>query len=92
MPIQFDTDPRSAPFRAAGREQFQRRRGQLVAKDLKTDASHGVMALPQVALDALREWRREQRRIRMQAKAWLDADFVFTTTVGTAIEPRNVNR
>lgn len=29
MPIQFDTDPRSVPFRAAGREQFQRRRGQL---------------------------------------------------------------
>ncbi len=29
LPIQPDADPRSEPFRAAGREQFERRRGQL---------------------------------------------------------------
>ena len=28
----------------------------------------------------------------MRAKAWLDADLVFTTSAGTALEPRNVNR
>jgi len=72
--------------------QIQRRRGQLVAKDLKTEGSHGTMAVPQVAIEALQKWRKEQVRIRMKAPTWPNADLVFTTFVGTAIEPRNVNR
>ena len=85
-----DVDFDARTIKLAG--QVQRVEGQLVVKDLKTDGSHRKMAAPQVALDALAEWQREQRRIRMKSNAWLDADLVFTTNVGTAIEPRNVNR
>jgi integrase len=28
----------------------------------------------------------------MRFRAWLDADLVFTTHIGTAIEPRNIDR
>ena len=47
------------------------RKGRLVLKDLKTDGSHSLMPMPQVAVDALQQWQREQRKIRMAAKAWL---------------------
>jgi len=29
---------------------------------------------------------------RLAAKVWVDPDLIFATSVGTAIEPRNVNR
>ncbi len=43
-------------------------------------------------VDMLREHRREQVAARLAAKVWVDPDLIFTTSVGTAIEPRNVNR
>jgi site-specific recombinase XerD len=61
-------------------------------KDLKTSGSHKLMPLPQVAVDALQLWQKAQRKVRMAATVWLDADLVFTTATGTAIDPRNANR
>lgn len=69
-----------------------KRRGKLVEADLKTAASHATMALPARAVLALTEHRRRQLAERLRAPVWADADLVFTTTIGTAIEPRNANR
>jgi integrase len=67
--------------------------GVLVAKDLKTEASRATVPVPDSMIAALADWRKQQHAMRMQSKAWLaGADLVFTTSVGTALEPRNVNR
>ncbi|MEU1736520.1 site-specific integrase [Streptosporangium sp. NPDC020145] len=73
-------------------EKTGKRKGQLVEKKLKTSASKATLALPKVAVEALREHRRIQAAERLAAKMWADPDLVFTTTIGTALEPRNVNR
>jgi integrase len=70
----------------------KRGRGRLVARELKTLASRGRAPLPNAAVEALTAWRTEQRRQRMAAPAWADLDLVFTTGLGTAVEPRNMNR
>lgn len=69
------------------------RKGTLVSKGLKTKGSKATVAVPGSVMEGLAEWRKEQHAARMGAKGvWLDADLVFTTSVGTALEPRNVNR
>ncbi len=69
-----------------------RRRGRLVEKDLKTDESRATLSLPLALMEMLREHRRDQVKNRLAAKVWVDPDLIFATSVGTAIEPRNVNR
>jgi len=69
-----------------------RRNGRLVSKDLKTEGSVKTLPVPASAMAELKEWRKAQRAMRVQAPVWLAVDLVFTTTLGTAIEPRNVNR
>ena len=70
----------------------KRGRGRLVARELKTRASRARVPLSVSAVEALGQWQREQRKMRMAAPAWADLDLVFTTGLGTAIEPRNMNR
>jgi len=70
----------------------QRIDGKLVSKGLKTKESRKPVPLPVAAAEGLKRWQREQRKMRLAAAAWADLDLVFTTSVGTAIEPRNVNR
>jgi len=72
--------------------QVQRQGGKLVARELKTAASRGRAPLPDAAVEALARWRVEQRKTRMAAPAWADLGLVFTTGLGTAVEPRNINR
>jgi integrase len=70
-----------------------RRRGRLVAKELKSEASLNPVAIPVAAAEALAAWQRDQRKQRMAAQAWADElDLVFTTGLGTAIEPRTIDR
>jgi integrase len=69
-----------------------RRRGHLVEVDPKTIGSSATVALPASLVTALTEHREVQRLERMVAVAWVDPGLVFTTSVGTALEPRNVNR
>jgi integrase len=69
-----------------------KRRGKLVAKELKTESSLTPVAVPVTAAEALARWQREQRRVRMSARVWADLDLVFTTGAGTALEPRGVDR
>ena len=69
-----------------------RRKGTLIRKGMKTEASAGVVGFGDSLHEALRAHQREQRAARMRSKAWLEADLVFTTSIGTALEPRGVNR
>ncbi|MEV4222379.1 site-specific integrase [Nonomuraea sp. NPDC049725] len=69
-----------------------RRRGKLVEKKLKTSASMGTVAIPKTALQALKEHHKAQAADRLAAEVWRDPDLVFTTGLGTPLEPRNVNR
>ncbi len=69
-----------------------RRRGRLVEKDLKTASSRATLGIPRALVDVLREHRRDQLAARMAARVWADPDLIFATSVGTAFEPRNVNR
>jgi len=69
-----------------------RRKGKLVSKSLKTAASKATLALPGSALSALREHKTAQAAQMKTSKVWADPGLVFTTSIGTPIEPRNVNR
>ena len=69
-----------------------KRPGKLVSRELKTAASGETVALTRTASDALARWETEQNRMRRDAARWADLGLVFTTRLGTALEPRNVNR
>lgn len=78
--------------REPAKESGGTRRGRLVEKDTKTPESKGTMLIPAALVVVLRQHRAEQRKARLAARIWMDPDLVFTTSVGTALEPRNVNR
>ncbi|HEV8176862.1 MAG: site-specific integrase [Propionibacteriales bacterium] len=67
--------------------------GQLRLSPPKTRLSHRPLPVPAVAVRALEAQRARQAkdRIRMGAD-WQDYGLVFTTALGTPLEPRNVNR
>ena len=69
-----------------------KRKGKLVEKSLKTEASKATMPLPKSVVEALKVHKEAQDAEREAAKIWADPGLVFTTTVGSALEPRNVNR
>ncbi|MDP9408204.1 MAG: site-specific integrase [Actinomycetota bacterium] len=75
------------------RATLQRVEGRLVRADVpKTQASRRTLPLPAVVVDALRAHRAAQLQDRLAAPVWQDATLVFTTSVGTPLEPRNVLR
>lgn len=69
-----------------------RRRGRLVESSPKTAASAARLVLPVVLVDALQAHRTAQAAARLQARKWVDPGLVFTTPIGTWLEPRNINR
>jgi integrase len=74
------------------RRSLQRVRGKLLTVEPKTERSRRALPLPAVLVDVLREHRRAQVAERLAAPAWVDPEMVFTTHVGTPLEPRNVLR
>ncbi|MCA5894380.1 site-specific integrase [Isoptericola sp. NEAU-Y5] len=61
--------------------------------DTKTKKSRRTLAMPDLAADLLRRRHREQEADRVKAGAdWKDTGLVFTTKVGTALDPANVRR
>jgi integrase len=58
----------------------------------KTDASAAVLPLPSQLTAALGRHRAEQRIERLAAGTWTRPDLVFTTPIGTPLEPRNISR
>jgi integrase len=61
--------------------------------DTKTEKSRRSLALPQIAVDALRGHQRGQEEARRTAGSrWHVNDYVFTTTTGTVMDAANVRR
>ncbi|MFV0307465.1 MAG: tyrosine-type recombinase/integrase [Desertimonas sp.] len=71
----------------------QRVDGALLFAEPKTARSRRTVVLPNVCIDALRSHRLRQNDERLAAGPyWQDNGLVFTTSHGTPIEPRNINR
>lgn len=65
----------------------------LVLTKRKTDRSARTIPAPDVVLEHLREHRTRQPAERLRAsQRWRDTALVFTSTIGTPLEPRNVDR
>lgn len=72
---------------------LQRIQGTLQLVELKTRRSRRTIALPQVVVDSLRSHRVRQMEERLAAgDVWQESGLVFTTAIGTPLEPRNVTR
>jgi integrase len=74
----------------AEREQTKRK---LELSEPKTKSSRRVLNLPDSLVSKLREHRTRQLEEKMLAGPnWRDTGLVFTTRLGTPIDPRNVKR
>jgi integrase len=71
---------------------LQRVGSQLVLTSPKTKRSRRTIPLPQAVVKVLDAHREAQAVEQARAEAWADDDLVFTTRIGTAIEPRNLSR
>ena len=61
--------------------------------DTKTAKSRRTLALPQAAVQALREHRKRQAQDRLAAGAlWEDNGLVFSSAIGTPLDAANVRR
>ncbi len=75
------------------RASLQRVDKKLRLVELKTKRSRRSVALPEVAVSALRRHRVRQMEERLLAGSrWQDTGMVFTSTIGTLLEPRGVSR
>jgi integrase len=75
------------------RRALQRVGGSLRFVEPKTEASLRTVVLPRLAVRYLREHRKRQNTERLtRGEAWRDHGLVFASSVGTPIEPRNINR
>ena len=64
----------------------------VLVDELKTARSRRTIDLPLFASESLRRHRAAQLKERLAARSWDDDRLVFTTTVGTVLDPRNVAR
>jgi integrase len=70
----------------------QRVSGRLIIDETKTDASDAVIPLPKITRAVLLDHQTHQATVRDDAgQLWTDHDLVFTTSIGTPIEPRSLN-
>lgn len=75
------------------RNALQRVDGKLQFVDPKTSKSRRTVALPEVAVAALRTHRVRQYQERLVAGTrWHDTGLVFTTSIGSGLDGRNVTR
>jgi integrase len=72
---------------------MQRIGGRLQPGPVKTDGSRRCLAISAHLADVFRQHRSRQRDERAAAgERWRESGLVYTTKIGTAIEPRNMNR
>lgn len=72
---------------------LQRLEGKLLILPPKTKKSNRALDLPKTLLQKLREHRARQLEERLALGAdWQDNNLVFCTSIGTPIEPRNIQR
>ncbi|HET9224674.1 MAG TPA: site-specific integrase [Roseiflexaceae bacterium] len=84
--VDFDT----ATLRISG--SLQRQRGRLERTATKTEASIRVIALPPSLLAMLCDHKQRQAHMRHVARRWTETGLVFTSSVGTPIEPSDLSR
>ena len=86
--VDLDSDP---PLVCIRRQLRRFDEGGLVLTDLKTPQSRRDLVLPAPVATQLRAWRTQQARERLAAgPVWVDsAGLVFTTPVGTPVDPAN---
>jgi integrase len=72
---------------------LQRVGGKLQLMETKTDRSRRTIRLPKIAVAALKAHRVRQLEERLLAGTrWRETEMIFTSTIGTLLEPRNINR
>lgn len=72
---------------------LQRFDGKLHLMEPKTEKSRRVLPLPSLLTTALRAHRSRQLEDRLALGSdWQETRFVFASTIGTPLEPRNLNR
>ena len=75
------------------RQQLKTAQTTLHFTEPKTARSRRTIMLPAIVISALRQHRTRQREERLVAgHRWRDSGVVFTTTIGTPLDPRNVHR
>ncbi len=75
------------------RQTVQRVGGRLEFTEPKTDRSRRTVPVPGQAIDVLRRHHRRQAAVRLAAgERWQDYGLVFTTRLGTPVEPDNLDR
>jgi integrase len=75
------------------RNQLQRVHGELKLAEPKTSQARRVVDLPAFALEVMKAHRLRQGADREDAgERWKEMGYVFTTSIGTPIEPGNVSR
>jgi integrase len=72
------------------RQQIQRINGALKVTDVKTERSRRSINLAEPTVAALKEHKAAQRRAQRASPAWKESGLVFTTGLGTPLDPRNV--
>jgi integrase len=88
--VDLDDDPDTSPAVPAHVAVWRsvRARG-----ETKTERSRRTLALPQLAVDALRDLRGRQAREQAQVgERWQDTGLVFTTQRGAALDAANVRK
>jgi len=86
-----DIDLRAS--RLTVRQNLVRAGGELRVQAPKTRRSRRTLPLPPPVVAALQQQRVRQAEERLAAgSSWADNDLVFSTTLGTPIEPRNLTR
>jgi integrase len=72
---------------------LKREGGRLVTADTKTLKSRRAVNLPGPVIEALRSNREVQEKEQSDlGDAWIESGFVFTTSIGTPVDPRNLYR
>ncbi|TAN26916.1 MAG: site-specific integrase [Actinomycetota bacterium] len=75
------------------RRQLTRENGSLATKDTKTARSRRSINLPTRVVEDLKAHKVRQARERLElGPAWQDTGYIFTSSVGTPLDPRNLNR
>lgn len=86
-----DIDLEKGTLRISGT--LQRYGGKLTRGKPKTDSSAALIPLPRPVVAALRRHKAQQAIEREKLSligAWTESDYVFVSTVGTPIDPRNL--
>jgi integrase len=72
---------------------LQRVEGKLQFVEPKSEQSRRKLRLPDVTLKVLKRHQTQQKRERLKAGgAWTESGLVFTSTIGSALDDRNVRR